>query len=95
MNFRREPFLSQICLEVHKTVQIYSACLNKQNCFRCLTSVFLKIILEIKLLKIKEGDIEKNAYMNGILFFILYFYYKHNKQLAFKISNQYLHFIKI
>ena len=91
LNLQKGLNLPQILLEVHETLQAFSACPNKQKSQRWPTSIFCSF-QDNNHWRLRNVTFTKNTNMNGNLFFILYSFFKHYIQIVFKISASYLHY---
>ena len=73
LNLRKELNLSQILLEVNETLQLYSACLNKQKSQWWPPSIFYSF-QDSNPWRLRNVTSTKNTNMNGKLFlFYIYF----------------------
>ena len=69
LNLRKELNLSQIVLEVYKTLQLYSACLNKQKSQRWPPSIFYSF-RDTNPRRLRRLTFTINTNMNGNLFLL-------------------------
>ena len=90
LNLRKELNLSQFLLEVDQTLQLYSACLNKQKSQRWPPSVFYSF-RDTNPRRLRRLTFTINTNMNGNLF-LLYIPFSDIALKVFKISASYLHY---